>query len=123
MSATPEPTSLSETNSRGRGRGGRGRGGRSRGEETPAVRLSRTLSWILRHGANQVGLAMAPDGFVLVEELLALAKMKGTTLEELRQVVETNDKQRFTMRAREADGKLIIRANQGHSIKVHNVPQ
>ena len=34
------------------------------------VRISKTLSWILRHGAKEVGLAMRPDGYVEVMNLV-----------------------------------------------------
>lgn len=36
------------------------------------VRISKTLSWILRHGAKEVGLAMRPDGYAEVTDLVSV---------------------------------------------------
>lgn len=63
--------------SAGRGRGGRGgRGGGSakpggRPKDSPEVRISKTLSGILRHRGQNEGLAMRPDGYVRVAELVS----------------------------------------------------
>jgi 2'-phosphotransferase len=43
---------------------------RGRREDTPEVRNSKTLSYILRHGAAKEGLKMRTDGFVRVDELV-----------------------------------------------------
>lgn len=47
-------------------------GGKLRGlpKDSPAVRLSKTLSWLLRHGAQSEGLPMRADGFVKVTDLV-----------------------------------------------------
>lgn len=34
------------------------------------VRISKTLSWLLRHGAKKEGLTMRPDGYVRVHDLV-----------------------------------------------------
>jgi 2'-phosphotransferase len=49
------------------------RGGKQRGQErdNPEVRLSKTLTWILRHGAKGEGLKMRPDGYVKVTDLVS----------------------------------------------------
>lgn len=39
---------------------------------TPETRTSKTMSWILRHGALQEGVPMRGDGFVLVTDLVRL---------------------------------------------------
>jgi RNA:NAD 2'-phosphotransferase (TPT1/KptA family) len=39
------------------------------------VRISKNLSWVLRHGALELGLAMRSDGFVKVEDLLGLSSI------------------------------------------------
>jgi putative RNA 2'-phosphotransferase len=67
---------------------------------------SRRLSWLLRHGAAESGLAMSPEGWARIEDVLGLVSM---SREELRTVVEENDKRRF-----ELDGDRV-RASQGHS--------
>jgi 2'-phosphotransferase len=41
-----------------------------RREETPDVRASKALSYILRHGAAKEGLKLRPDGFVKVDDLV-----------------------------------------------------
>lgn len=64
-------------NPRGRGRGGGGRGGSSklRGleKDSPEVRASKTLSWLLRHGAASEGLEMRADGYVKVNDLVRIS--------------------------------------------------
>lgn len=102
------------------GKGIRGkRGGRgNRSGEDRDVRLSKSMSYVLRHGATQMGLQMATDGFLFVEDLLAHPQFHSYTLEDVERVVTTNDKQRFKLRSHPEDGRLQIRANQGHSVQV-----
>ena len=45
---------------------------RGRPKDSPEVRLSKTLAWILRHGAKSEGLYMRPDGYVRVSDLVRL---------------------------------------------------
>lgn len=79
-------------------------------------RVSKFLSYILRHHPESIGIALDSRGWVDVAELLRAAGRSGVemTLEELRTVVKEDDKQRFAF---SGDG-LRIRANQGHSIPV-----
>jgi len=42
------------------------------------------------------------------------------TVADIQCVVAENDKQRFTLRTHPVSGKLQIKANQGHSIRVSN---
>jgi len=58
------------------------------------------------------------DGFVFVEELLAHQQFCSFSLEDVKRVVATNDKQRFKLCNHTEDGRLVIRANQGHSVQV-----
>ena len=58
------------------------------------------------------------DGFLYVEDLLAHPQFHSYTLEDVERVVATNDKQRFKLRSHPEDGRLQIRANQGHSVQV-----
>jgi len=64
------------------------------------------MSWLLRHGANEVGLPMDAAGWVELDALLVHA---GASREEIEQCVASNEKQRFQL-----DGERI-RASQGHS--------
>ncbi|XP_034633500.1 uridine diphosphate glucose pyrophosphatase NUDT22-like isoform X2 [Trachemys scripta elegans] len=86
--------------------------------ENPDVRLSKALSYVLRHGAAQLGLEMGADGFVDVAALLSLPRFGGVSVADVRHVVETNEKRRFALRSHPSDGRLQIRANQGHSLQV-----
>lgn len=40
------------------------------------VELSKYLSFVLRHGAEKEGIAIQPDGFVKVQDILAKPKLK-----------------------------------------------
>jgi 2'-phosphotransferase len=83
------------------------------------VQLSKRLSYMLRHGAQKEGLGMRADGYVSVLEILRKQQFRGKTLEDIRLIVETNDKQRFNLR--EEEGVWMIRANQGHSVAVQEL--
>uniref|UniRef100_A0A8C1KDB7 2'-phosphotransferase n=1 Tax=Cyprinus carpio TaxID=7962 RepID=A0A8C1KDB7_CYPCA len=69
-------------------------------------------------GASKMALQMNSDGFVFVEELLAHKQFHSFSLEDVERVVATNDKQRFKLCHHPEDGRLQIRANQGHSVQV-----
>jgi 2'-phosphotransferase len=52
-----------------------------------------------------------------VDEILRyVKKLNGFKIEDVKRVVESNDKKRFSLENEE--GRLKIRANQGHSIEV-----
>lgn len=72
-------------------------------------KVSKRLSYVLRHRPDSVGLRLDEAGWVPVEKLLHAMKM---TRSQLDQVVAGNDKKRFVI---EGDR---IRANQGHSVEV-----
>ncbi|KAF2738757.1 hypothetical protein EJ04DRAFT_509329 [Polyplosphaeria fusca] len=131
-------------------RRGGGGGGRSRNpKDLPRdQQISRKVSWLLRHGAQQEGLTLGKGGYVNVQDALNTRALRTLNISfaELRQVVADNDKQRFSMivAARLDDASALqsppvekleaeafdpipeseeprdylIRANQGHSIKV-----
>jgi len=90
-------------------------------DDAKSVRTSKTLSWLLRHKAKDFGLNVADDGYILLDEVLKLAEFKGVTVDEVRFVVDNNDKQRFSLK--EESGLIYIRANQGHSDKMASVVQ
>lgn len=75
--------------------------------------ISKFLSFVLRHKPESIGLAMDPEGWADVDELIAKADIP-ITRALLVETVEKNDKKRFAL---SADGQSI-RANQGHSIAV-----
>ena len=86
------------------------------------MKVSKLLSYILRHNPQEFGLTLDKEGFVDVDKLLESIRKKGPkrlkgidlTKELLDQVVAKNVKQRF---AYNTDGTKI-RANQGHSVEV-----
>lgn len=81
-----------------------------------ALRRSKRLALVLRHRPEAVGLALDAGGWVTVPELLEALGARGwaMTRDELAEVVDTNDKQRFEWDL-ESDR---IRARQGHSVRV-----
>jgi putative RNA 2'-phosphotransferase len=75
------------------------------------VRVSKRLSYVLRHRPDSVGLSLDEAGWVDVDDLTAAL---GIDRAELDAVVAGNDKQRFAY-----DGPgTRIRASQGHSVAV-----
>ena len=80
------------------------------------VKISKYLSYHLRHYPEKIGLQLDAQGWVRVDELLAACKKYhfALTRDELEQVVKDNDKQRFSFN----ETGIYIRANQGHSIKI-----
>lgn len=80
---------------------------------TNITQISKYLSLILRHQPQSIGLVLDPNGWANIDELLLKSKLK-FSFQQLVEVVETNDKQRFILN----DDKTKIRANQGHSIKI-----
>ena len=81
-----------------------------------AVRISKFLSLVLRHQPEKIGLSLDQSGWASVERLIEASSRRGFdfTREELQNVVDGNDKKRFSL----SEDGLWIRANQGHSIKV-----
>lgn len=77
-------------------------------------KISKFLSLILRHKPETIGIELDENGWIDIPALLeALATSgHGITLEEIEEVVNDNDKQRFII----SDGR--IRANQGHSVDI-----
>ncbi len=69
-------------------------------------RLSKKLSWLLRHGAGETGLGMDAAGWVPIDEML---RQLGASRASLDEVVAMNNKSRFDV----LEGR--IRASQGHS--------
>ena len=79
-------------------------------------RRSKLLSLVLRHRPEYAGVSLDSSGWVAVKVLLdgLRSKGRGMSVEQLRAVVQENDKQRFEF---SEDGNLI-RARQGHSVNV-----
>jgi len=79
-------------------------------------RVSKFLSYVLRHRPDSIGVELDEGGWLDVDTLLAATEHRDPPLtrELIEQVVRENDKQRFRL---SEDGRRI-RANQGHSVEV-----
>ena len=75
-------------------------------------KLSKFLSYILRHHPDSIGLQLDEQGWAQVDELLTKTNIP-FNMEDLEEVVHTNNKKRFAFN----NDKTKIRANQGHSLK------
>ncbi|OWZ18092.1 hypothetical protein PHMEG_0007881 [Phytophthora megakarya] len=89
-----------------------------RKDDPPEVRLSKTLAYALRHGAEELQLDMSPSGFVPLAQLLVLPLFKSFTAQQVEEVVRTNAKKRFSMTTDESGAVKFIRANQGHTLQL-----
>ena len=81
------------------------------------VSISKFLSLILRHRPEKAGISLDENGWADIAALIEGANKThriAITLDDIREVVATNDKQRFTFN----DDYTKIRANQGHSASV-----
>jgi putative RNA 2'-phosphotransferase len=81
-----------------------------------AVRVSKLLSFGLRHSPDLLGLRLDAAGWAEVGRVLEGLAAHGELLsaDELNHVVMTSDKRRFAL---SEDGRRI-RANQGHSVAI-----
>lgn len=79
-------------------------------------KVSKSLSYVLRHRPDTVGLELREGGWVDVEDLVLAFKQDGRKMsrELLEAVVAENDKQRFEF----STDQTQIRARQGHSAEV-----
>lgn len=84
----------------------------------PQIKISKTMSWVLRHGLNELGLVADELGRIPLNTLLELEQIKqvGGSRELILNVVETNDKKRFRLDL--VNGVEMIGANQGHSKEI-----
>ena len=57
-------------------------------------------------------------GYLFVDDLLKSRHFQGVDEATIREIVEHNAKQRFTLQTDEDTGRLKIRANQGHTLQV-----
>jgi len=100
--------------------GGKGKGKRCGKEGNDRnVRISKSMTQILRHRAQDFGLAVRPDGYVRLDDVLGckiLSKFNASA-SDVEQITRDSDKQRFEL-MRDDRGVRFIRAVQGHSMKV-----
>lgn len=80
------------------------------------VRISKTLSYWLRHRPDEAGLSLDAQGWADVDAVLAALRTQGLCedFETLLTVAEQSDKQRYEL----TPDLSRIRARQGHSVAV-----
>ncbi|MFD9302688.1 RNA 2'-phosphotransferase [Streptomyces sp. NPDC060048] len=83
-------------------------------DDRRTVKVSKYVSKHLRHQPERIGLALDPQGWVEIDDLLGAAAAHGFPISraELDHVVAANDKQRFAVEG------TRIRASQGHTVPV-----
>ena len=80
------------------------------------LKLSRFISFILRHKPESVGITLDEHGWASVSELLLGINASGNEIDmkTLEEIVAEDEKQRYSFNT----DKTKIRANQGHSVNV-----
>lgn len=77
--------------------------------------ISKFISLILRHKPEKIGIELDEHGWANVTELInGIAKQYDFNMEMLEEIVNADEKQRYSFN----NHKMLIRANQGHSIAV-----
>lgn len=80
------------------------------------IQISKSLSYLLRHGAVKEKLPIDAQGWIRVDALLNHHRLKSqkVTAADIERIVANNDKQRFSVRT--VDDIQYICANQGHTL-------
>lgn len=79
------------------------------------TKISKHLSYVLRHNPESINIELDKNGWADVNLIISNSKEKiEFTIDELKEVVRTSDKQRFKL----SDDFKKIKANQGHSVSV-----
>ena len=84
------------------------------------LKLSKYLSYILRHKPEDIGIMLDTEGYVNCDVLIKAINDNSEyniTLDILKEIVETDSKQRYSFK----DDYTYIRANQGHSTEQVNL--
>ena len=84
--------------------------------EKETTRISKLLSYVLRHKPGEFSITLDESGWADVQTLLGKLSEGGESLtrQVLQHVVDTNSKKRFSFN----DDGTKIRASQGHSVEV-----
>ncbi|KAI0481602.1 RNA 2'-phosphotransferase, Tpt1 [Xylaria cf. heliscus] len=113
-----------------RGGGSRGGGGGAGGSNRQ-VQISKALSTLLRHQAQNAGIRLDDEGFAPLDRVMQWPRLQSLnpTVAEIKDEVATNAKQRFSLKPNPDErvasttsdddaAHWVIRANQGHSIAI-----
>jgi putative RNA 2'-phosphotransferase len=79
--------------------------------ERSDLKISKKMSFILRHKPGSIGAKLDPRGWLGTDVLLKALQIDKSRLEH---IVDTCDKKRYEFN----DDQSMIRASQGHSVKV-----
>jgi putative RNA 2'-phosphotransferase len=86
--------------------------------ETNLVKISKLLSFVLRHRPDKIGLSLDKNGWADVQDLIDKINSHNghdyLTVEILEEVVRKDNKKRYAFN----DDKTKIRASQGHSVDI-----
>ncbi|ETS80647.1 hypothetical protein PFICI_08176 [Pestalotiopsis fici W106-1] len=105
-----------------------GRKGAGSEQQKRDLNISKALSMLLRHKAEEAGVELDSEGFARLDKVLQWSRIRSLkpSFAEIKTAVADNAKQRFSMKP--IDGSddpdstnpadWLIRANQGHSIKL-----
>jgi RNA:NAD 2'-phosphotransferase (TPT1/KptA family) len=78
------------------------------------TKISKKLSWVLRHGAIRENIPITKNGFVSLE---IISKYLNVSNKDIACIVSDDDKERYKMVYKKNSYDIYIRANQGHSMK------
>lgn len=77
--------------------------------------ISKFIALILRHKPETIGISLDEHGWANVDELIeGISKQYEFNMEMLEEIVATDNKKRYSFN----EDHTLIRANQGHSVKV-----
>ncbi len=84
-------------------------------------RISKALSWLLRHGGMKEGIQFRSDAYAKANDVLEFENLKnqGVTFDDLQYIVDNNEKKRFMM-IKEED-IWYVKATQGHSMNFEDI--
>ena len=77
--------------------------------------VEKTITWLLRHGAVEEKVPINEEGFITIANVINWLKNKkniNLQLEDINKIVDADKKSRYLLKDN------MIRANQGHSIKI-----
>jgi len=85
-------------------------------DERSRTRLSKFVSFVLRHRPERVGIVLDRQGWVSIDALLVQCQAHGKNISRsmLDEIIKTSSKQRFAV----SEDGLRVRASHGHSVDV-----
>jgi 2'-phosphotransferase len=83
-------------------------------------KISKTLSYILRHGALKYNIDIDRYGYIKTDDILKLPQFRNVTLDDIFEIVYDDSRGRYTIK--ESLDTFYIKANHGHSILIPNSP-